>query len=780
MAIPTTIERNLEQSGIIRTMAIDLSDNPEDKAQIIEILRSKLYSDKWLACIREYSTNAADSHVESGIGDVPIKVTLPTQIFPELRIRDFGIGLTPDEIDNTYTKYGRSTKRNTNSQAGQLGLGCKSAFCYGDNFVVISYKSGMKTMYNLTSSGKCDVISSEPMEPTDCSGIEVVIPIKSEDINTFQTKAMNFFKYWKICPDLTGGDVAKIDSLRAELEIKPLFCGEGWEIRPKSSDYYSSNDSAVVMGNIPYPMNWEIAAQKMGINTYGNDKLSTLFNFIKQNRTILRFDIGELDFSASRESLEYTDKTCDAIIKKITTIVDSIFSILESKVTSASDYWNAMLTYNQVFSENDAIFRGNLNRIEELIRGKIKWNGIPVTGRFGDLDKWDKVLGYSATRNWKNSMGYRVFSQHPVLSVFDIRNGKIKAKKVDDGYNNSIMASIRNKIIIQDMTKSGSIRNVVKYVFAQHAQTNALTRVYVLTFKDSAQKKEFFDTMSFDSVPVIYVSGICDEVKKWVKSFRNTHTTLPSTVATPHNTQTVRTFTAQPRKDKSGYYSDRGWSFESVYLHTTKGIYVNIDGNEAIVNGGKVRNIDRLSHLTHCLFTALGELPPMIYGISDKNSSAKWFEKAEKSGQWVKLETYIQKNKKKIISLIGHNAAKATNYFKHSDCEGFLGIKFAESLFPLLSNPTGDMYKACKEISSSFLKAEDYADAMKLFNIVDSSLDSTPFNSLFENVNKTYPMLVHLMELNNIRSNSYYEKVTPSLIVKIAEYVNLIDNSKKV
>ena len=53
-------------------MEISLSDSPEDRQYIIEILRSKLYSDKILAVTREYSTNATDAHDEANIPNKPI------------------------------------------------------------------------------------------------------------------------------------------------------------------------------------------------------------------------------------------------------------------------------------------------------------------------------------------------------------------------------------------------------------------------------------------------------------------------------------------------------------------------------------------------------------------------------------------------------------------------------------------------------------------------------------------------------------------------------------
>ena len=40
---------------------------------IFEMLRNKIYTDKILACIREYSTNAQDAHIEAGTPGLPIQ-----------------------------------------------------------------------------------------------------------------------------------------------------------------------------------------------------------------------------------------------------------------------------------------------------------------------------------------------------------------------------------------------------------------------------------------------------------------------------------------------------------------------------------------------------------------------------------------------------------------------------------------------------------------------------------------------------------------------------------
>ena len=143
----------------------------EGLSHIFNVLRNQLYSDKVLAVIREYSTNAVDAHTEVGKKNEPILVTLPNQMSPYFKVRDFGRGLTEKEIGQIYAMYGESTKRGTNEQIGQLGLGSKSAFAYGDNFVINSFVNGNKTTYNAfiddTQIGQISKMTSEKSKEKD-------------------------------------------------------------------------------------------------------------------------------------------------------------------------------------------------------------------------------------------------------------------------------------------------------------------------------------------------------------------------------------------------------------------------------------------------------------------------------------------------------------------------------------------------------------------------------------------------------------------------------------
>ena len=113
-----------------------------NSAKAFNILSSGLYANKIRAIIRELSCNAVDSHVAAGKQDTPFDVHLPNQLDPTFRIRDYGTGLTHDQVLNIYTTYFESTKTESNQFIGALGLGSKSPFSYTDNFTVTAIQIG--------------------------------------------------------------------------------------------------------------------------------------------------------------------------------------------------------------------------------------------------------------------------------------------------------------------------------------------------------------------------------------------------------------------------------------------------------------------------------------------------------------------------------------------------------------------------------------------------------------------------------------------------------------
>ena len=116
-------------------------------AKAFKIL-SGFYSEPILAIPRELGANAWDAHVKAKNTKQMFEVHAPNTLEPWFTIRDFGTGLSPEDIDQIYTTYFESTKTGENESDGCMGLGSKTPFNYTENFSVISYFEGVKYIYN--------------------------------------------------------------------------------------------------------------------------------------------------------------------------------------------------------------------------------------------------------------------------------------------------------------------------------------------------------------------------------------------------------------------------------------------------------------------------------------------------------------------------------------------------------------------------------------------------------------------------------------------------------
>jgi hypothetical protein len=275
-------ENEFEVISNISGERVDLTIAPEAMQHIMGLL-TNLYSDNEAAPLREYSTNARDSHIEAGI-DRPIEVTLPARLAPFLRIKDYGVGLSVKDIHDIYSRYGASTKRDTNEQVGMLGLGCKSALAYTNQFTMVAVKDRVKVQAQISrdSEGSGGITIVDTSATNDPSGVEIIIPAKN--VNNFERKAAKFFQYWPKGSVLVNGEEPKHITDNALPITDNIYL-----VR----NYDSSN--MIVMGGVPYPAD-------LG-SPYGYE----LVAFV---------NIGDINFTPSREALQYTAKT-KATIERI-------------------------------------------------------------------------------------------------------------------------------------------------------------------------------------------------------------------------------------------------------------------------------------------------------------------------------------------------------------------------------------------------------------------------------------------------------------------------------
>lgn len=352
----SSVSPNVQRIGSFTESKFGIASS-EDLVYIFDILRNKLYSDKPLAVVREYTTNAADANTEAGLPDEPIVITAPSTMSPAFKVRDFGAGLSEDDVRNIYCMYGRSTKRNSNAFTGQLGLGSKSGFSYGDSFTVTSYHNGKKSVYSayIDESKLGAVAKIYEEDSNERSGVEISIPVNAKDVQVFKMKIESIIKYFRVKPIVKGNVENK--------PIERLFEGSNWLIQ-RQSDSYGSKQAVAVMGNIGYPIDASQVYPSEYVNywTTKSDGLKMLLG-----TTVIYFDIGDLSIAASREELEYNQPTIEAIKKAASKAWKEFYTNLSNELNRCEDGFQAR-GFLWKLSKASSNSWGN-------IASHLKWNG---------------------------------------------------------------------------------------------------------------------------------------------------------------------------------------------------------------------------------------------------------------------------------------------------------------------------------------------------------------------------------------------------------------------
>jgi len=324
MAILGKFENTAILSGI---------ESPQDfrikeSSTAFSILSSGLYSNKIKAIIRELSCNAHDGHVAVDKARVPFSVHLPNLIEPYFSIRDYGIGLSHDDVVNIFTVYFESSKSGSNDFIGALGLGCKSPLSYTDNFTVTAIKDNIKNIYSvfISDQGTPSIALLDSSFVSEETGVEIAFAVVDlKDIEKFSIEAMEIYRYFPVKPIITGAD--HIVFVDREYSIKDII--KGVHVTSTDSPY-------IIMGNIRYPLNIPNKEIVMG-------ELEYLCSCPLE----INVAIGELDFQASREALSYSKRTLETLRNKFQDIHDSLYSKLVAEINSIDGIWQKVFFLRQ-------------------------------------------------------------------------------------------------------------------------------------------------------------------------------------------------------------------------------------------------------------------------------------------------------------------------------------------------------------------------------------------------------------------------------------------------
>ena len=321
-------------------MSLDL-----DSAQILmQMLSKNLYSDDIGSAIRECASNALDSHRRAGV-DEPIVVSLKASAANnyEFCVEDFGIGLDANDVKNIISKYGKSTKRDSATELGMMGLGFKAPLAYSSSFYFVCRKDGMERkymMYEGEDTNTIDLLYEK--ETTERNGVKVIIPVKYSDKWQFHKKIKEQLCYF----ESVYFDVPEDSSITNEFIISRH---EHFQFSEMSTD----DKLHICLDNVYYPLDFE----KLGI-----DRIDFPI--------ALRFSLSDgLYPTPNRESLRYTQEA------KV---------IIKQKLADVADYF--VNKYNEAIEEGNDI-KSVINYLEK--------NGYYLTMENGQKERIDSFVKFS-------------------------------------------------------------------------------------------------------------------------------------------------------------------------------------------------------------------------------------------------------------------------------------------------------------------------------------------------------------------------------------------------
>ena len=505
---------------------IEESFSIKDTAFILELLRSKIYSNPIKTCCQEIMSNARDTHREMGKDDVPIQIKLPNAIDTRWICRDYGIGITPERMSDIFIKYGASSKRESNEFCGGFGIGSKTPFAVSDAFGIETYcpeenfvDAENNTHHNVivkrvyvafideTRVGKLSLTNAPGEITTEPQGTSIIVTVKKEDFNSFNRYTKETATYWDTRPNIIGNNEFKWPAYDIVLQ-GDKWCLLGGE---KLKDYELMQPLAVIDG-IPYRIQENViregsyrfsftdAAGKTRQIDYG-----TLFRYPIR----IYFNTGELMLAANREEIDYKNSKISLIKDRISMVLVEMRNEFAKKIAVAANLWDAHVIWKEISRNTDrsitegVLYKGFNVSTDSYNVGNYAVNIAQFLNYGNDTEPRIK------TKHWD----YLSFEKNDILVLNDNYGENIKRSKIwtllkaNPGKrvsvlnilsSNNIAASVRAKETLDAMNKEFGFLDMQPLMLSKIAATPIpYNKTVVVGGVPQARRKQYTRTYDF-------------------------------------------------------------------------------------------------------------------------------------------------------------------------------------------------------------------------------------------------------------------------------------------
>lgn len=480
-------KREIQQTGFSNSVQ---EFKIKESALAFKILSDSLYSDKPMAVIRELSCNAYDAHVAAGTESKPFDVHLPNNFEPFFSIRDYGTGLSNNDVLNLYTTYFESTKSMSNKAIGCMGLGSKSPFSYVDQFTITSWFNGVKSEYQawISEEGVPSITLIKSTKTPEENGLMIHMMVNMSDFKAFGDRARRFYHRFPVIPNISGNRDAKLTN------VSYVLTGPNYKLRGNDDivPYGEHKGAYAIQGVVAYPIT---------VNNITLPLTQSQRELLVNMAIDIIFPIGQLEVAPNRENLSYSKRTQQNIIDALVKIEQHVPQHAKDVLAQAKNEYQAKKLYHRWISESST----ESKFMRKVLGGKLVWNNIPIDSSHMKIYMYDRsnlMNKKAATDNFydEESETYKTLMKlHNIdeygdivrINGYDLRNSKApkgsyyKSVDVNAGELEHQTDNERDIVIISDIPESS--KHPAAFIY--HNYNGHRGDVYLLRIKPGFEQK---------------------------------------------------------------------------------------------------------------------------------------------------------------------------------------------------------------------------------------------------------------------------------------------------
>lgn len=470
------MEINLKQlstqktEGTVGRTKMRLSENAT--SMVFQMFTKNIYSNPIGTVVREITSNCFDSHIEAKVkSPVIIRRTIDKADNTQyISFIDFGVGMSPDRVNNIYGVYFESTKRADNTQIGGFGIGGKTPLAYkrstghgegeyDNSFFVITNFDGVKYFYCISEGEECPEISLLHQEATkDRNGTEIRIPILEKDLNSFKKEMVRQLYYFEdIIFEGFGDENDDYYNRNDEILTNKYSIVRGKNFLFRGTEYAS--EMHVCLGRVAYPIDYNV----LGLS-YSDYRLPVA----------IRLEVGEINPTANRETLDYNEHAIKTIKKKLAEAKAEITELLAKQyanIVTLEDYFKVKNQFGTLtFANGISINVGNLIKQSDVDFSNFKYSFMKMPNDrqlfkfFFHVKSYGKKPSRSRyTSKYEFEGGYEELQRNSNLLYID---GEFNRKVLKQAYLKSIH-DLYHIIENRDIT-AGFVRAEIAELFNVH------------------------------------------------------------------------------------------------------------------------------------------------------------------------------------------------------------------------------------------------------------------------------------------------------------------------